>query len=160
MKKRILVLTLLSALTLYGCGRDNDNSSTTAGTDVPTANPSPTPTSTSNVLAVGTYGNAQLLMTVSRTKTTFVFGCGTGLVRGRIHLDENGNFSKQGSFTPGGGPTPENPPPRFFATYTGTVNADQSQVNLTVSHLNFTGDQVTESYQLVRGGTGPEIHCL
>ncbi len=69
----------------------------------------------------GAWGGLHVGLTVTDAGSSLEFNCAAGTVPGAFTLDTAGRFDLSGTYTPGGGPEPVDPPPPLSARYAGRV---------------------------------------
>ena len=106
-------------------------------------------------IPTGNWGGQHINMKVGAKSATIEYDCATGVIRGPLVLDGDGNFKLRGTHRMlRGGPvradeTPNDQP----ATYTGSIKGNTMTLNLKI------GDSDEETFTLEKGKEGELFRC-
>jgi len=103
----------------------------------------------------GTWGGQHIVMTVRAKVATIEYDCASGVIRGPLVVDRDGNFNLRGTHRmERGGPVRADETPKDHpATYTGSIKGNTMTLNLKL------GDNEVETFTLEKGKEGDLVRC-
>ena len=106
-------------------------------------------------IPTGNWGGQHINIKVTAQSATIEYDCATGMIRGPLAVDRNGNFNLHGTHRPErGGPVRADETSREVpATYTGSIRGNTMTLNLKVA------DTEVETFNLEKGKEGELFKC-
>lgn len=106
-------------------------------------------------IPTGNWGGQHINMNVGAKSATIEYDCASGMIKGPLTVDRDGNFNLRGTHRmQRGGPTRADETPQDHpATYTGSIKG-----NILTLNLKF-GDSDTETFTLEKGKEGELFRC-
>jgi hypothetical protein len=106
-------------------------------------------------IAAGNWGGQHINMKVGAKSATIEYDCASGVIKGPLTVDREGNFNLRGTHRMlRGGPTRADETPQDHpATYTGTIKGNTMTLNLKI------GDSDADTFTLERGKEGELFRC-
>lgn len=106
-------------------------------------------------IPTGNWGGQHINMKVGAKSATIEYDCATGVIKGPLVVDGNGNFKLRGTHRmQHGGPVRADETPNDHpATYTGSIKGNTMTLNLKV------GDSDEETFTLEKGKEGELFRC-
>jgi len=106
-------------------------------------------------IPTGNWGGQHINIKVTAQSATIEYDCASGLMRGPLVVDRNGNFKLHGTHRmERGGPVRADETPREVpATYTGSVRGNTMTLNVKVA------DAEVETFKLEKGKEGELFKC-
>jgi hypothetical protein len=106
-------------------------------------------------IPTGNWGGQHIKIKVGTQSATVEYDCATGLIKGPLVVDSNGNFNLRGTHRmERGGPVRADETAKDVpATYTGSIKGNTMTVNLKLS------DADVETFTAVKGKEGELVRC-
>jgi len=106
-------------------------------------------------IPTGNWGGQHINMKVGPKAATIEYDCASGVIRGPLVVDGDGNFNLRGTHRmQRGGPTRAGETPNDHpATYTGSIKGNTMTLNLKIS------DSDEETFTLEKGKEGELFRC-
>jgi hypothetical protein len=106
-------------------------------------------------IPAGNWGGQHIEMKVGSKSATIEYDCATGVIKGPLVIDHDGNFNLRGTHRmQRGGPVRADETPNDHpATYTGSIEGNTMTLNLKV------GDSDVETFTLEKGKEGELVRC-
>ena len=106
-------------------------------------------------IPTGNWGGQHIQIKVNTQSAEIEYDCATGMIKGPLVVDRNGNFNLHGTHRMlRGGPVRADETPREIpATYTGSIRGNAMTLNVKVS------DADADTFTLVKGKEGELFRC-
>jgi len=106
-------------------------------------------------IPTGNWGGQHINMKVGAKSATIEYDCATGVIKGPLVVDSDGNFNLRGTHRmQRGGPTRADETANGHpATYTGSIKGNTMTLNLKLS------DSDVETFTLEKGKEGELVRC-